>query len=91
MWILFSPSEKKCLEHKKAQEKQGEPFYQDFICKESLEEALKAYQEFYKVRKNRKSSSFWCQASCFRGVSLRTKFNGVSFIACCFTLLWYCI
>lgn len=51
MWILFSPSEKKCLEHKKAQEKQGEPFYQDFICKESLEEALKAYQEFLQSAK----------------------------------------
>lgn len=51
MWILFSPSEKKCLEHKKAQQKQGEPFYQDFICNIGLDEVLKAYVEVLKVGK----------------------------------------
>lgn len=47
MWILFSPSEKKCLKHKKEQrikkESQGEQFYQNFICRNGLDETLKAY------------------------------------------------
>lgn len=43
MWILFSPSEKKCLEHKKAYQAKGETFYQNFICNIGLDEALKAY------------------------------------------------
>lgn len=48
MWILFSPSEKKCLEHAKSQypnkESQTLRFYQNFICKNGLEEALQAYK-----------------------------------------------
>lgn len=43
MWILFSPSEKKCLEHKKAYQAKEETFYRDFICNIGLDEALKAY------------------------------------------------
>lgn len=43
MWILFSPSEKKCLECKKAYQAKKETFYQNFICNIGLDEALKAY------------------------------------------------
>ncbi|MBD5164499.1 YaaA family protein [Helicobacter sp.] len=45
MWILFSPSEKKCLTHQKEQRIKNQPFYQDFICDIGLKETLKAYKE----------------------------------------------
>lgn len=45
MWILFSPSEKKCLTHQKAQRIKNQLFYQDFICDIGLKEALEAYRE----------------------------------------------
>ncbi len=45
MWILFSPSEKKCLTHQKAQRIKNQPFYQNFICNIGLKEVLEAYKE----------------------------------------------
>lgn len=45
MWILFSPSEKKCLTHQEEQRIKNQPFYQNFICDIGLKEALEAYQE----------------------------------------------
>ena len=45
MWILFSPSEKKCLKHKCEVEFQ-EDFYENLLAKDTLQEVLKSYQSF---------------------------------------------
>ncbi len=44
MWILFAPSEKKCIQHTK-ETKPQKKFYKNFIC-QNLEEILKAYVWF---------------------------------------------
>lgn len=44
MWILFAPSEKKCVHHAKETKPQRN-FYENFICK-NLDEILKAYAQF---------------------------------------------
>ncbi|TLD80338.1 peroxide stress protein YaaA [Helicobacter sp. MIT 11-5569] len=45
MWILFSPSEKKCLTHKNSTKATKTAFYKDFICK-NLQEILESYTQF---------------------------------------------
>jgi len=44
MWILFAPSEKKCIHHTKETKPQKQ-FYKNFIC-QNLEEILKLYACF---------------------------------------------
>ena len=44
MWILFAPSEKKCVHHAKETKPQRN-FYENFICK-NWDETLKAYAQF---------------------------------------------
>ncbi|MCI5969407.1 YaaA family protein [Helicobacter sp.] len=45
MWILFSPSEKKCFTHKNAIPSTNTYFYKDFICK-NLQEILESYTQY---------------------------------------------
>lgn len=45
MWILFSPSEKKCITHQNAIKASNETFYKDFIC-ENLQKILESYTQF---------------------------------------------
>lgn len=51
MWILFSPSEKKCLTHKNSIQPTKDTFYKDFIC-ENLQEILESYTHFLKHASN---------------------------------------
>ncbi|MBX7490828.1 peroxide stress protein YaaA [Helicobacter turcicus] len=45
MWILFSPSEKKCLMHQNSIKTSNATFYKNFIC-ENLQKILESYTQF---------------------------------------------